>query len=75
LAQVTDVGKGVGGLEKNDWVVMTKQHSGTWSTSKNVGVDDVLKVPRVDALSEVLGATMTVRLPACTPSSELTQPL
>jgi trans-2-enoyl-CoA reductase len=62
LAEVTDVGRGVTHLEKKDWVVMPKQQLGTWSTSKNVSVGDVLKVPRVDALSEVLAATMTVCL-------------
>lgn len=64
LAEVTDVGDGITGLEKSDWVVMTKQQGGTWATSKNVGINDVLKVSRAEGdvkLSEVNGATMTVR--------------
>lgn len=60
LARVTAVGDGVKGLEKNDWVVMTKAQIGTWCTSKNVGVHEVIKVARVDGLSEVHAATMTV---------------
>lgn len=30
LAVITDVGEGVEGLQKDDWVIMTKQQSGTW---------------------------------------------
>lgn len=60
LARVTAVGDGANGFKRDDWVIMTKPQIGTWCTSKNVGVDEVLKVPRVDGLSEVNAATMTV---------------
>ncbi|KAF8074808.1 hypothetical protein FPV67DRAFT_1777589 [Lyophyllum atratum] len=63
LAQVMEVGNGVSCLEKNDWVIMTKPQIGTWCTSKNIGANDVLKIPRVDGLSEVHAATMTVNPP------------
>lgn len=62
LAQVTDVGSGVSGFQKGDWVIMTKQQLGTWSTSKNVGAGDILKVQRLNGVSEVHGATLTVCL-------------
>ncbi|KAJ7043402.1 hypothetical protein C8F04DRAFT_1389593 [Mycena alexandri] len=63
LAEVTQVGSGVSGLAAGDWVVMTKSQAGTWSSSRNVGALDVLKLPRVDGLTEVHGATMTVNPP------------
>ncbi|KAJ7180484.1 hypothetical protein C8R46DRAFT_1069601 [Mycena filopes] len=63
LAEVTQVGKGVSGLAAGDWVVMTKSQAGTWSSSRNVGASDVLKLPRVHGLTEVHGATMTVNPP------------
>lgn len=62
LAQITAVGNGVDGLKVHDWVVMTKQQSGTWCTSKNISIADIVKVPRADGLTEVHGATMTVCL-------------
>ncbi|KAJ7355453.1 hypothetical protein DFH08DRAFT_689771 [Mycena albidolilacea] len=64
LAEVTHVGSGVTDLVKGDWVVMTKAQAGTWSSSRNVGVLDVLKLPRVEGLTEVHGATMTVNPPS-----------
>ncbi|KAG6861333.1 hypothetical protein C0995_001312 [Termitomyces sp. Mi166 len=63
LAQVTEVGEGVQGLKDGDWVIMTKPQVGTWCTGRNVGMDDVEKVPRVEGLSEVHAATMTVNPP------------
>ncbi|KAJ7115763.1 NAD(P)-binding protein [Mycena epipterygia] len=63
LAEVTQVGSGVSGLTRGDWVVMTKSQAGTWSSSKNVGSQDVLKLPRAAGLTEVHGATMTVNPP------------
>ena len=60
LARVTEVGSGVDSLDKNDWVVMNAQHAGTWCTNKNVGIADVIKVPRAPGLTKVHGATMTV---------------
>ncbi|KAG5732859.1 hypothetical protein E4T56_gene7945 [Termitomyces sp. T112] len=64
LAQVAEVGEGVQGLKEGDWVIMTKPQVGTWCTGKNVGMDDVEKVPRVEGLSEVHAATMTVNPPS-----------
>ncbi|KAJ7077920.1 hypothetical protein B0H15DRAFT_861416 [Mycena belliarum] len=63
LAEVVHVGDGVSGLSSGDWVVMTKPQAGTWSSSSNVRSEDVLKLPRADALTEVHGATMTVNPP------------
>ncbi|KAJ6621315.1 hypothetical protein B0H10DRAFT_2163138 [Mycena sp. CBHHK59/15] len=63
LAEVTHVGTGISSLSAGDWVVMTKSQSGTWSSSKNVGEQDVLKLPRGEGLTEVHGATMTVNPP------------
>jgi mitochondrial enoyl-[acyl-carrier protein] reductase / trans-2-enoyl-CoA reductase len=60
LARVTAVGKGVNGLKEHDWVVMAKPQAGTWCTSKNVDITDVIKIPQVHGLSEVHGATLTV---------------
>lgn len=60
LSEVTEIGEGVTGLRKGDWVVLTKAQSGTWSSAKNVASSDVLKVPR-KGLSEVQAATITVR--------------
>jgi len=59
LAQVVEVGDGVEGLHKNDWVIMDKSQLGTWSTSRNVSFKDVIKLP-ADGLTEAHGATMTV---------------
>lgn len=61
LGKVIDVGDGIVGLRKDDWVVMTKAQSGTWSSAKNVAMSDVLKVPK-QGLSEAQAATITVRL-------------
>jgi NADPH:quinone reductase-like Zn-dependent oxidoreductase len=71
LAEVTQVGTGVFGLSHGDWVVMTKSQAGTWSSSLNVGPNDVLKLPRVGGLTEVHGATMTVRAVKWTLTSSL----
>lgn len=61
MGKVIDVGEGVVGLRKDDWVVMTKPQSGTWLSAKNVALSDVLKVPK-QGLSEAQAATITVRL-------------
>jgi trans-2-enoyl-CoA reductase len=61
LGKVMDVGKGVIDLRKDDWVIMTKPQSGTWSSAKNVVLSGVLKVPK-QGLSEAQAATITVRL-------------
>ncbi|KAL0953383.1 hypothetical protein HGRIS_004622 [Hohenbuehelia grisea] len=66
LAEVIDVGSGVSGFQKGDWVVMTRSQAGTWASSRNVGSNDVLKVPRTHgsfSLSEAQAATITVNPP------------
>ncbi|KAG6899870.1 hypothetical protein C0993_005840 [Termitomyces sp. T159_Od127] len=63
VAQVAEVGEGVQGLKEGDWVIMTRPQVGTWCTSRNVEEDDVEKVPRVEGLSQVHAATMTVNPP------------
>jgi mitochondrial enoyl-[acyl-carrier protein] reductase / trans-2-enoyl-CoA reductase len=63
LAVVTDVGDGVAGLSKHDWVVMNKSQAGTWSSRRNVGAADVLKLNNVQGVSEVQAATITVNPP------------
>ncbi|KAG2052095.1 NAD(P)-binding protein [Suillus hirtellus] len=62
LGKVIDVGDGIVGLRKDDWVIMTKPQSGTWSSAKNVAMSDVLKVPK-QGLSEAQAATITVNPP------------
>lgn len=44
LATVTSVGESAGELKVGDWVVMVRQQAGTWSTSKNVNVRDIVNV-------------------------------
>ncbi|KIK25238.1 hypothetical protein PISMIDRAFT_97112 [Pisolithus microcarpus 441] len=58
LAEVVQVGDGVKELRKGDWVVMTKPQIGTWTSARNVGVQDVLKIP--SDLEEAQAATLTV---------------
>jgi hypothetical protein len=61
LAEVTSVGGGVKGLERGDWVVMKASQVGTWRSAANLLEGQLLKVPRLDGLSEVNAATMMVR--------------
>lgn len=63
LAQVTAVGSSVSSPKINDWVVVTKQQHGTWSTRKNVAVTDVALVPDAHKLDEAQAATITVNPP------------
>ncbi|KAK7030773.1 mitochondrial putative trans-2-enoyl-CoA reductase [Favolaschia claudopus] len=63
LGEITQIGPDVSGMSVGDWVVMTKAQAGTWSSARNVGAMDILKLPRVDGLSEVHAATMTVNPP------------
>ena len=62
LGEVTGVGEGVKSLKRGDWVVMKAGQLGTWRSAANVPEGQVLKVPRLDGLSEVNAATMMVRL-------------
>ena len=61
IAEVLSVGAGVTDLKERDWVVMTKPQLGTWVSSRNVHVEDVLKVDS-SGLSAVQAATLTVRV-------------
>ncbi|KAF8271627.1 NAD(P)-binding protein [Lactarius quietus] len=60
LAEVTNVGSGVTGLERGDWVVMKASQVGTWRSAANLLEGQLLKVPRLKGLSEVNAATMMV---------------
>lgn len=61
VAEVLSVGDGVTDLMERDWVVMTKPQMGTWVSSRNVCVENVLKVDS-SGLSAVQAATLTVRV-------------
>jgi mitochondrial enoyl-[acyl-carrier protein] reductase / trans-2-enoyl-CoA reductase len=65
LAEVTNVGEGVRGLQRGDWVVMKASQVGTWRSVANLREEQLLKVPRLEGLSEVNAATMMVRLSVC----------
>jgi hypothetical protein len=62
LAEITSVGTGVTEYQVGDWVIVTKPQAGTWISSANLAVNDVLKIPQRPGLTQVLGATITVRL-------------
>jgi mitochondrial enoyl-[acyl-carrier protein] reductase / trans-2-enoyl-CoA reductase len=62
LGEVTDVGEGVKNLKRGDWVIMKASQVGTWRSAANVRGGQILKVPRLEGLSEVNVATMMVRL-------------
>ncbi|KAI8985562.1 NAD(P)-binding protein [Trametes punicea] len=59
LAEVREVGNNVKGLKKGDWVVSATSQAGTWSSSRVLRAEDVIKLP-ADGLSEVNAATITV---------------
>jgi trans-2-enoyl-CoA reductase len=68
LAEVTAVGeKSVRGLKRGDWVVMKASQVGTWRGAANVREEQLLKVPRLEGLSEVNAATMMVCMVARSP--------
>lgn len=60
LGEVTDVGEGVKGLKKGDWVVFGKNQSGTWSSGQILEEGDVIKVDRETGISAVNAATLVV---------------
>lgn len=60
LGEVTSVGEGVKSFKRGDWVVMKDPQVGTWRSAANVREGQVLKVPRLEGLSEVNAATMMV---------------
>jgi len=62
LGEVIGIGEDVKGLKRGDWVVMRAPQVGTWRSAANVGEGEVLKVPRLEGLSEVNASTMLVRL-------------
>jgi len=62
VAEVLAVGDGVTDLKERDWVVMMKPQLGTWLSSRNVHVEDVLKVDS-SGLSAAQAATLTVNPP------------
>lgn len=59
VAEVVSIGDGVTDLKERDWVVMTKPQMGTWASSRNIRVEDVLKVDSL-GLSAAQAATLTV---------------
>lgn len=61
LGEITDVGEGVEGLKKGDWVVFRKGRSGTWSSGQTLEVGDVMKIDRETGISTVNAATLLVR--------------
>ncbi|EEB97759.1 hypothetical protein MPER_02853, partial [Moniliophthora perniciosa FA553] len=65
LAKVDQVGEGVHGLEKGDWVVMHGHQVGTWAQKRNILASDVVKLTHKaeDGLSEVNAATITINPP------------
>ncbi|KAG6370370.1 hypothetical protein JVT61DRAFT_12184 [Boletus reticuloceps] len=62
VAEVLSVGNGITHLKEKDWVVMTKPQMGTWVSSRNVRIEDVLKVDS-SGLSAAHAATLTVNSP------------
>ncbi|KAF9649848.1 NAD(P)-binding protein [Thelephora ganbajun] len=60
LGEITDVGEGVKGLSKGDWVVFGKGQSGTWSSGQILEEGDVIKVDRETGISAVNAATLVV---------------
>ena len=59
LAEVVDVGDNVRGLQKGDWVTVGTSQFGTWSSTRTVGAEEVIKLP-ASGLSEVNAATINV---------------
>jgi mitochondrial enoyl-[acyl-carrier protein] reductase / trans-2-enoyl-CoA reductase len=58
LAEITEVGSGVEGLQEGDRVVMMKPQVGTWTAANTLKAEDVIKLP--PGASEVTGATIAV---------------
>ncbi|KAL0581437.1 hypothetical protein V5O48_000591 [Marasmius crinis-equi] len=65
LARVVEVGEGVQGLKKDDWVVAYQYRVSTWTKRRNVSAADIIKLPYTgkDGLSEVNGACITINPP------------
>ena len=75
LAEVTSVGADVKDLERGDWVVMEASQVGTWRSAANLLEEQLLKVPRLEGLSEVNAATMMVRVALFVDQAKGTQSL
>lgn len=61
VAEVVAVGPGVDGLTKGDWVVMSKQQSGTWATQAIVERQDVIRLEKdTKGFRDIHAATLTV---------------
>jgi len=60
LGEVTEVGPGVQGLKKGDWVAFSKGQSGTWSSAQVLEEEDVIKVDKGSGISAVNASTLTV---------------
>ena len=61
VAEVTETGTGVEGIQKGDKVVVARPQFGTWSSSRVLRAEDVIKLPS-SGLSEVNAATITVSI-------------
>ncbi|KAI1796596.1 NAD(P)-binding protein [Ganoderma leucocontextum] len=59
LAEVVDIGSNVRDLQKGDWVTLGKSQFGTWSSTRTINAEDVIKLP-ASGLSEVNAATINV---------------
>ena len=61
LGEITDVGEGVKGLKKGDWVIFGKTQSGTWSSGQTLEEGDLIKIDKETGISAVNAATIVVR--------------
>lgn len=59
LAEIVDVGNSVRDLQKGDWVTVRTSQFGTWSSTRTLGAEEVIKLP-ANGLSEVNAATINV---------------
>ncbi len=66
LAEVVDVGNNVRDLQKGDWVTVGTSQFGTWSSTRTIGAEEVIKLP-ASGLSEVNAATINVSCPPLVP--------
>ena len=60
VAEVVEVGSGVHGFKKGDWVISGKPQVGTWSSTRVLRAKDAIKLPP-GGLTEVNAATIAVR--------------